>query len=70
MGPGNAEALGLVTAKLQQQGAMFDRFHSFGDDLEVEGGSQAKYTFKNGQVIRVVEHIAHKTLVYLEHTDG
>jgi catabolite regulation protein CreA len=28
------------------------------------------YAFKNGQVIRIVEHIVHKTLVYLEHTDG
>ena len=42
---------------------MLDRFDTFGDHLAVEGFGQADDAFDNGEVLRVVKHIADKGLV-------
>ena len=40
--------------------------YAFGDHLALEGSSQSDNALQNGQVIGVVEHVAHKALVDLE----
>jgi len=47
---------------------MLGRFHALGDDDAAEGGSESDDAFDNCQILGVPEHIAHKTLVDLEHT--
>jgi len=38
----------------------------FGDHLATEGGGHTQYTFQDGQIVRVIEHVADKRTVNLE----
>ena len=46
---------------------MGQRFHPFCNHRAVKRGSQADHTFHNTPVFGVGQHVAHKTLVNLEH---
>ena len=48
---------------------MLDGFHALGDDLAPESRRQSQDAFEDGQIVRVVEHVAHETLVDLELLD-
>ena len=63
---GDAVSLGDVTAQLQQDQAVFWRFDALGDDVAVEGTGQADDAFDDGQVLRIIEHVANEGLVDLE----
>ena len=68
-GARNGIPLTQLTAHLQQQMAMRLGLDAFGDDPALEGCRQADHPLQNGQVIRIIKHVAHKALVYLEQTD-
>ena len=53
-----------------QEGRLLFRLHAFGDDDTAKGGSETDDAFDDGQVFRIPEHVAHKTLVDLEHACG
>ncbi len=46
---------------------MFDRFNPFGNHLALESLSQADNAFDDGQVFRVVKHVADEGLVNFQH---
>jgi hypothetical protein len=45
-------------------------FHAFGNHAAAERDRQAHHAVQNRQVFRVDQHVAHKTLVDLEHARG
>jgi hypothetical protein len=49
---------------------VLDSFHALGDHLAPEGRRQAEDAFENGQIVGVVEHVAHEALVDLEVCHG
>ena len=68
--PGDAVALGNVAAQLQQDQAVFRRLDALGDNVSVEGAGEADDAFDDGQIVRVVEHVADEGLVDLERIGG
>ena len=69
-GPRDAVALAQLAAQVEQHLAVVHGFHALGDDLAVEGPRQAEHAFEDGQVVGVVEHVAHEALVDLELVHG
>jgi PAS domain S-box-containing protein len=59
-------ALRQRAAQQQQGSTMLQRFNAFGNHRAVEGLGQAHHAVHNAQVVRVVQHVAHKALVDLD----
>ena len=57
-------------AELQQPPTMRHGFHALGNDFPTECPGQADHAFENGQIIRIIEHVADEGLVNLELIDG
>lgn len=53
-------------AQTQQHLALLDFFNTFGNQLAPERTGEANHALQNGQIIRIVVHVAHKTLVNFE----
>ena len=63
---GDAVALRQFAAELQEHRPVLDGGDAFGDDLPVQRRGQAEHAAENGQVVGIVEHVAHEALVDLE----
>ena len=63
---GNSVTLSQFAPKLQQHGAVLDRGHALGDHLPAQGRGQPEDAAEDGQIVRVVEHVADEALVDLE----
>jgi multidrug resistance protein len=70
-GARNAVALRQLAAQLQQHHAVLHGFHALRPSAcRWKAPGQAEHPFQNGQVVRVVQHVAHKALVDLQHLRG
>jgi hypothetical protein len=58
--------LSQFTAELQQLGAVFNGLYPFGNHIAAKGARQTNHGRNNSQVVRVIKHIPHETLVDLE----
>ncbi|MNJ71535.1 hypothetical protein D3C77_680870 [compost metagenome] len=57
---GDAIALGDIAAQAHQQLAMLQCLQPLGDDLAAEGPGQADHRAGEGQVVMVMEDVAHE----------
>ena len=69
-GLGDSVSLCEIASQLQQHQAVVHRLHSLRNHLAAECLSQSQNALQDGQVLRLIEHIPHKTLVDLQHIGG
>ena len=68
-GTRNAEALRNLATETKQENSLLHGFDSFSDGEAAKCSCQTKHPFDDGEVFRIVEHIADESLVDLEHVD-
>ena len=64
--PRNAKALGAFTAEAQQQLAVRFGLDALGHSTTAEGARQAEHAVEDGQVVGIVQHVAHEAAVDLQ----
>jgi hypothetical protein len=64
--PGNEIALRHFAAQLQQQLTVLDTFQPFGNDLPTKRPRQANHCGREGQVVVVMQYVAHKRFIDLD----
>src|ERR1019366_4575672 len=69
-GPGDAESLRNLASEAEEENSLLDGFDSLSDRLAAEGRSEAEHAFDDGEIFRVVEHVAHEGLIDLENVNG
>ena len=65
-GSGNAVALGIFAAELEQKNAVLDGFHAFGDRVAAEGIAHVDDPFEDDEIVGIHQHLAHEALIDLE----
>ena len=68
-GARDAETLGNLASEAEQENALFDGFDALGDCLATKRGGEAEHAFDDGEVFRIVEHVANEGLIDFEDVD-
>ena len=65
----DSEPLRDLTTEPEEEHALFNRLHSFGDGLAAKRGCEAEHALNDGEIFWIVEHVVHEGLIDLEDVD-